>query len=101
LLRTLGGFRRPHRRTIPVVLDDPIQLGAPLTHFLRVVLSPGGDGALHARLTGAQSSGMLTSMSSADALLIVPPEPQDVPAGVTLRAIPLDGDLGGDERFPA
>jgi hypothetical protein len=40
-------------------------------------------------------------MSTADALLVVPPEPQDVPAGATLRAIPLDGDLGGDERFPA
>jgi hypothetical protein len=40
-------------------------------------------------------------MSAADALLIVPPEPQEVPAGVTLRAIPLDGDLGGDEHFPA
>jgi molybdopterin molybdotransferase len=101
LLRTLAGWRRPHRRTIPVVLDEPITLGAPLTHFLRVVLADGGDGALHARLTGAQSSGMLTSMSSADALLIVPPEPQNVRAGVTLRAIPLDGDLGGDDRFPA
>jgi molybdopterin biosynthesis enzyme len=70
---------------------------------MRVVLTRGSDGALHARLTGAQSSGMLTSMSSADALLVVPPppEPLEVPAGVTLSAIPLDGDLGGDERFPA
>ncbi|MFL5606703.1 MAG: gephyrin-like molybdotransferase Glp [Gemmatimonadaceae bacterium] len=100
LLRTLGGFRRPHRRTVPVTLDESIQLGAPLTHFLRVMLSTGDDGALHARLTGAQSSGMLTSMSSADALLIVPPEPLQVPAGATLRAMPLDGDPGGDERFP-
>jgi molybdopterin molybdotransferase len=103
LLRTLGGHRRPHRRTVPVVLDEPLHLGAPLTHFMRVVLTRGGDGALHARLTGAQSSGMLTSMSSADALLVVPspPGPLEVPAGVTLSAIPLDGDLGGDERFPA
>jgi molybdopterin molybdotransferase len=101
LLRTLGGFDRPHRRTIPVVLDEPIQLGAQLTHFLRVVLTAGDDGVLHARLTGTQSSGALTSMSSADALLVVPAELLEVPAGATLRAIPLDGDLGGDERFPA
>jgi molybdopterin molybdotransferase len=100
LLRTLGGHRRPHRRTIPVVLDEAVHLAAPLTHFLRGVLSRGSDGALHARLTGAQSSGMLTSMSSADALLVVPPEPPEVPAGTTLSAIPLDGDLGGDDRFP-
>jgi molybdopterin molybdotransferase len=100
LLRTLGGHRRPHRRTIPVVLDEAVHLAAPLTHFLRGVLSRGSDGALHARLTGAQSSGMLTSMSSADALLVVPPEPAEVRAGTTLSAIPLDGDLGGDDRFP-
>jgi hypothetical protein len=44
---------------------------------------------------------MLTSMSSADALLIVPPEPATVAAGATLRALPLDGDLGGSDQFPA
>ncbi len=86
---------------MPVVVDEPIALRAPLTHFLRCVLHDGADGALHARLTGAQSSGMLTSMSSADALLIVPPEPMALPAGASLRALPLDGDLGGSDRFPA
>jgi molybdopterin molybdotransferase len=101
LLRTLLGATRPHRRAAPVVIDEAITLRAPLTHFLRCVLSDGEDGALHARLTGAQSSGMLTSMSSADALLIVPPEPATVAVGTTLRALPLDGDLGGSDRFPA
>ena len=61
-----------------------------------------GDSALPvARLTGAQSSGMLTSMSAADALMIVPAEPLDVAAGTVLRALPLDGDLGGSDRFLA
>jgi molybdopterin molybdotransferase len=101
LLRTLAGSARPHRRTVPVVADEEIVLRAPLTHFLRCVLADGDDGALRARLTGAQSSGMLTSMSAADALLIVPPEPAAVRAGTALRAIPLDGDLGGSAVFPA
>ena len=101
LLRTLAGSVRPHRRTVPVVLDERIALRAPLTHFLRCVLVDGDDGSLRARLTGAQSSGMLTSMSAADALLVVPPDPPDIPAGATLRAIPLDGDLGGSRVFPA
>ena len=101
LIRSLGGHARPHRRTIGVTLAEPLRLGAPLTHFLRVVLE-GGDGALPvARLTGAQSSGMLTSMSAADALMIVPAEPLDVAAGTALRALPLDGDLGGSDRFLA
>jgi molybdopterin molybdotransferase len=95
VLRTLAGSPRPHRRTVPVVLGEEVVLRAPLTHYLRCVLGDGDDGALHARLTGAQSSGMLTSMSSADALLVVPPEPALVPAGTLLRAMPLDGGLGG------
>ncbi|PYP79421.1 MAG: hypothetical protein DMD35_08335 [Gemmatimonadetes bacterium] len=101
LLRTLGGAAQPHRRTVPVVLEEDVVLRAPLTHFLRCLLVDGDDGSLRARLTGGQSSGMLTSMSSADALLVVPPEPATVRAGSTLRAIPLDGDLGGSALFPA
>lgn len=103
LLRVLAGHRRPHRRSIDVVTTEPIRLAAPLTHFMRVIFEDASSagGPPLARLTGAQSSGMLTSMGAADALLIVPPEPLDVPAGSTLRAIPLDGDLGGCERFPA
>jgi molybdopterin molybdotransferase len=101
LLRTLGGHRRPHRRAVPVVTADRICLGAPLTHFMRAVLEDVPDGLPLARLTGAQSSGMLTSMGSADVLLVVPPDPLEVPAGTVLRAIPLDGDLGGSDRLPA
>lgn len=101
LIRMLAGHSRPHRRTIGVTLAEPVHLGAPLTHFLRVTLRSGDAPAPSARLTGAQSSGMLTSMSSADALIIVPPEPLDVPAGTALRALPLDGDLGGSDRFLA
>ena len=99
LLRALAGHARVHRRTIAVALGERVQLGAPLTHFLRVVLEQDDSMLPVARLTGAQSSGMLTSMSSAHALLVVPPEPLDVAAGTVLRALPLDGDLGGSERF--
>jgi molybdopterin molybdotransferase len=101
LVRTLAGHRRPHRRAMPVITAERVSLTAPLTHFLRVVLEDAPSGPPLARLTGAQSSGMLTSMGAADALMIVPAEPAEVPAGTVLRAIPLDGDLGGSERFPA
>jgi len=100
LLRTLLGSSRPHRRTVPVVLAEDVALRAPLTHYLRAVLADGDDMRLQARLTGAQSSGMLTSMSTADALLVVPPDPPHRPAGSMLRALPLDGDLGGSASFP-
>ena len=99
LIRRLAGHARPHRRTIGVTLGDPVHLGAPLTHFLRAVLDSDASDVPVARLTGAQSSGMLTSMSAAEVLLIVPPDLLDVPAGAALRALPLDGDLGGSDRF--
>ena len=101
LVRALAGSTRPHRRTVPVILDEPVVLRAPLTHYLRCTLLEQEDGTLRARLTGAQSSGMLTSMSSADALLIVPPEPSSIAVGTLLRALPLDGDLGGTTRAPS
>lgn len=101
VLRRLSGASLLHRRTIPVVLDDHIRLRAPLTHFLRCHLADGDDGRVHARLTGEQSSGMLTSMSAADALLIVPPEPATSPPGTLLRALLLYGDAGGSSRAPA
>jgi molybdopterin biosynthesis enzyme len=95
----LLGSTRPHRRTVPVVVDEEVVLRAPLTHFLRCVVTDEADDHLHVRLTGAQSSGMLTSMSTADALLVVPPEPLYWPAGSRLRALPLGGDLGGSASF--
>ncbi|MDB4893664.1 MAG: hypothetical protein JWL61_5519, partial [Gemmatimonadetes bacterium] len=101
LIRTLGGNTKPHRRTTRVALAEPLHLEAPLTHFLRVILEDGDDDVPLARLTGAQSSGMLTSMSSADALVVVPPDALDVPAGASVRCIPLDGDLGGSAIFLA
>ncbi|HTK47327.1 MAG TPA: gephyrin-like molybdotransferase Glp [Gemmatimonadaceae bacterium] len=101
LLRALAGASRPHRRTVPVVLDEEVTLRAPLAHFLRCVIVAGDDDALHARLTGSQSSGMLTSMSVADALLVVPAEPAVVRAGTRLRALPLSGDFGGSARVLA
>jgi molybdopterin molybdotransferase len=100
LLRTLAGHARPHRRAVRVALQDEVQLGAPLTHYLRATLRSDADGALLASLTGPQSSGMLTSMAAADALVVIAGDRATVPHGAMLRAIPLDGDLGGSERFP-
>ena len=91
-IRRLRGERAIFPRPIPVVLDEEITIGAPLTHFLRVVLAPDAEGRVHARLTGPQGSGLLTSMARADALLVVPLDrfgKGPLPAGTTLRALAL------------
>ena len=100
LLRALAGHRRPHRRLIQVTLQDEVELSAPLTHYLRVVLSDGPEGETVARLTGPQSSGMLTSMAAADALVVIPPAETTVIPGSRLSAILLDAELKGGDRFP-
>ncbi len=90
-IRRLLGHRLPFRRTVPVCVGEPIMLGPKLRHFLRAVVNPEGPGgALTARLTGPQGSGILTSMARANALLIVPEDRPAVAAGETLPALLLD-----------
>lgn len=89
-IRRLSGHALPFRRAVPVVTGETLTLGPPLRHFLRVTLGREAGGPLCARLTGSQSSGVLSSMARADALLIVPEDRTDVPAGTTLSAIVLD-----------
>ena len=91
-IRRLRGERAVFPRPVSVVLEEDVSIGAPLTHFLRVVVTPAPDGLPRARLTGPQGSGLLTSMARADALLIIPLERYGqgaVPAGTTVQALPL------------
>lgn len=77
------------RRMATVIVDEPVTIAAPLTHFLRANVRIADDGTMHARLTGPQGSGLLTSMARADALLIIPPERPRILAGESVRALPL------------
>jgi len=85
VIRRLQGHALPFRRTVPVTTREPITLGPKLRHFLRAIVEEG-----EARLTGPQGSGILTSMTHANALLIVPAEMSTVPVGTSLQALILD-----------
>jgi len=84
-IRRLQGHALPFRRTVPVIVREPITLGPKLRHYLRAIVEEG-----EARLTGPQGSGILTSMARANALLIVPADMPTVPVGTELQAIMLD-----------
>lgn len=99
VLRRMLGHTRIFRKAVPVTLEDDVSIGAPLTHFLRAVVSVRDDGSLTARLTGPQGSGILTSMALANALLVVPHDRPHVEAGSTLSAIPLTEDAQLSPRF--
>ena len=84
-IRLMQGHRLPFRRTVPVVVREPVTLGPKLRHYLRAIVEDG-----EARLTGPQGSGILTSMARANALLIVPADMPSVAAGTELQALILD-----------
>jgi molybdopterin molybdotransferase len=98
-LRRMLGHERLFRRPIPVQLEEPVTIGAKLTHFLRAIVTTRAEGPPTARLTGAQGSGILSSMSLANALLVVPEDRQRVEAGETLNALPLTEDAQLTTRF--
>jgi molybdopterin molybdotransferase len=88
-MRKMLGHRLLHRRPMPVTVEEEITTGAKLTHFMRAVVTIARDGTRTARLTGPQGSGILTSMTRANALLIVPEDKPRVNAGEQLNAILL------------
>jgi molybdopterin molybdotransferase len=99
VIRRMLGHSRLHRRPVSVVLEEPVSIGARLTHFLRAIVSIREDGVATARLTGPQGSGILTSMSLANALLVVPEDRHKVEAGERLNALPLSEDAQLSDTF--
>lgn len=90
LLR-MAGHAAVFHPTLAVRLEDPYPAQPGLTHFVRVRLRAAADGPPRAVLTGAQGSGILTSMAAADALLVVPETRAGAAAGDTLTALLLGG----------
>jgi molybdopterin molybdotransferase len=88
-IRKMMGQTLPFRRTVPVRSAEPIGVKPRLQHFLRGIVSQGKDGP-EARLTGPQGSGILTSMTLANALLVIPEGQFETPAGATVQALILN-----------
>ncbi|MGD8866948.1 MAG: molybdopterin molybdotransferase MoeA [Gemmatimonadales bacterium] len=87
-LRKMMGLKRYDRPTRRIQLAEPVVVKGRLTHFYRAILERRNDGGWSARLTGPQGSGILTSMSQADALIRVPAN-SELPAGAEVDAIVL------------
>jgi molybdopterin molybdotransferase len=95
-IRRMMGHQLPFRRTVPVRAAEPISVKPRLQHFLRGIVTQGAAGP-EARLTGPQGSGILTSMTLANALLILPEGQFETPAGSTIRALILDDPVHQEE----
>lgn len=88
-LRRMQGRTSLYPLTLPITAGEDMASPPGLVRFLRVRLDRSGPELPRAYLTGAQGSGILTSMSAADALLIVPLDQAVVPQGARVRALPL------------
>ncbi len=80
--------------TVPAVLEESVSNPNRVRIFNRAVVET-RDGKYYARSTGPQGSGILTSMSLANGLAIIPEDRAEVKAGETVSVIMLDW---GEER---
>ncbi len=89
VLRMLGrtAVTRPQ---VTVRVREPIPNQSGREHYIRAVVTREPDGTLTAVSTGEQGSGILTSLTQANAMLVVPAEQTLVPQGAEVRAIMLD-----------
>jgi molybdopterin molybdotransferase len=83
------GKKNLFKPTIEAVIEDTIKNDDGRRVFARVVVEK-RDGQYHARLTGPQGSGILTSMAMANGLAIVPEERESVKKGDILKVMMLD-----------
>ncbi len=88
ILKMLGkkNFKKP---TVQAVLGDTVANRDGRRFYTRVVVTK-SDGRYYARLTGPQGSGILTSMSQANGLAIIPEDVPMVKKGETVQVQMLD-----------
>jgi molybdopterin molybdotransferase len=83
------GKRNLTKPTIDAILEDRIFNSDGRRVFTRAIIEKRGD-RYFARLTGPQGSGVLTSMSLANGLVIVPEDVAEARPGTTVRVMMLD-----------
>ncbi|HET7229793.1 MAG TPA: gephyrin-like molybdotransferase Glp [Longimicrobium sp.] len=88
-LLCMAGHTRVHAPTVDAIADEPFSARGELMLIPRLRLET-VDGELHARSTGAQGSGIASSMAAADALGILPAG-TEVRPGERMRALVLGG----------
>jgi len=97
-LQTMMGMNRVHLPTIDAIADSAIKTAAGMTEFVRCVVER-RDSAHHVRPTGSQSSGVLSSLSAGEGLLISPPEQTAIAPGDRARVVLLTAESSAAPPF--
>ncbi len=98
-LLKMSGRTRIFRRMFRATLAETVQKRPGMPHFLRVTLRE-VEGRWVASSTGAQGSGVLRSMSRADALAVGEEALTRIEAGTELWVMPLDDQWGMTDIRP-
>jgi len=84
----------PHPRPLPTlkaICTSAIKKAPGRTEFQRGILEQGDDGHWTVRVTGDQSSGILSSMSQANCFIVLPDAEGNTPAGASVDVQLLEG----------
>lgn len=78
------------RPMVRAITRDRVKNADGRRFFARCIVSQGDDGRWYASLTGPQGSGMLTSMSAANGLAVIPEEMTEAKPGDEIGVLMLD-----------
>jgi molybdopterin molybdotransferase len=88
LLKMMGKMNLT-KPTVPAIIENTIINDSGRRIYDRAIIEK-RNGSYYARLTGPQGSGMITSMSIANGLVLIPEENGGVKKGDTVQALMLD-----------
>jgi molybdopterin molybdotransferase len=90
LLRMMGADHAPPP-LLSVAAAGPIRKKTGRTEYQRGILTQGPDGRREVRITGAQGSGILRSMSEANCMVVLHDEQGNIATGEMVDVFPFDG----------
>jgi len=88
-LLKMMGKKKLDKPIVPAIIEENVKNDAGRRIYDRAIVEK-RDGHYYARLTGPQGSGILTSMSLANGLVLIPEETDKVHKGDTVQALMLD-----------
>jgi molybdopterin molybdotransferase len=98
-LRRMTGHRKPFLPTVHATMGAEVAKAKGLTEFIRCrITHERGHYTVHS--TGNQSSGVLSSLSLGEGLIIGPPEMPLLPKGLGVNVIVLDNNEFAGEEAP-
>ncbi len=90
-LRTMSGMSEAHQPLLRAACTTPLRKKSGRTEYQRGIVTRGADGRWQVAVTGSQGSGILSSMSTANGMVVLHHEQGNVDAGDEVDVIPFDG----------